>query len=269
MRIAQTIIEGASELERKSQRIDFVGLSDSHEVVLVPSASLAGVSADLIHVYGPELLPAAPFIGLTIPFVASGRVARRRLAIRQPPQPRALVSPIDSLPEAVEELWFSAADSNGDRPGEVRRVASFGPHRAGVKNQIEQTLARLHRFRDDIEWLTLDRAPAPEDLIGVDVWVDPATSVNDYDGFVAEAIVAGKPVVAARTPINTQRLEKGRTGFLVPVRDPNELAHAILSALFKPEVARPKIEAARQTAGKFRPRQRLRVLERLYQTLIP
>ncbi|HWW61074.1 MAG TPA: glycosyl transferase family 1, partial [Thermoanaerobaculia bacterium] len=62
--------------------------------------------------------------------------------------------------------------------------------------------------------------------------------------------------------------EKGRTGLLVPCNDPNELAHAILTALFKPEVAQRKIEAVRQTVSKFRHRQRLRILAHLYETLI-
>ncbi|MGZ7081030.1 MAG: glycosyltransferase, partial [Thermoanaerobaculia bacterium] len=69
--------------------------------------------------------------------------------------------------------------------------------------------------------------------------------------------------------INMSRAVKGHIAFLVPPSDPNELAHAILAALFKPEVAGVKIEAARQTASKFRPRQRLRVLERRYQGLLP
>ena len=41
-------------------------------------------------------------------------------------------------------------------------------------------------------------------------------SENDFDGFVAEAIAAGTAVIASRTAINVQRLEKGRTGVLVP-----------------------------------------------------
>jgi glycosyltransferase involved in cell wall biosynthesis len=77
------------------------------------------------------------------------------------------------------------------------------------------------------------------------------------------------PVVAARTRVNSLRLEKGRTGWLVPMRDPNEMTHAILSALFKPEVAQARVEAAKQTISKFRTRQRMRVLLQLYETLIP
>jgi glycosyltransferase involved in cell wall biosynthesis len=136
-------------------------------------------------------------------------------------------------------------------------------------NFVEQTLVRIGRFRDDVTWKLFDRPPSPDDLAGVDVWVDPAVEEADLDGFVAEAVVSGKSVVASRTEVNALRLEQGRTGLLAPPNDPNEVTHAILAALFKPEVARSKIEAARQTAGKFRPRQRSRVLERIYETVIP
>jgi glycosyltransferase involved in cell wall biosynthesis len=99
------------------------------------------------------------------------------------------------------------------------------------------------------------------------LWVDPTIDFCDFDGFVAEALVVGLQVVASRTPINSARLEQGRTGFLVPPSDPNEMTHAILAALFKPEVAATRVQAARQTISKFRPRQRVRVLSKLYETL--
>ena len=68
--------------------------------------------------------------------------------------------------------------------------------------------------------------------------------------------------------MNAWRLEQGRTGFLVPVGDPNEMTHAILTALFKVEVAESRQQAARQTVSKFRARQRLRILLRLYEQQI-
>jgi glycosyltransferase involved in cell wall biosynthesis len=172
------------------------------------------------------------------------------------------------LPEAVEDAYFGG----GENPSPVARsekiVGVFNAHRPGVRNMIEQTLARLQRTRNDVRFEIFAKPPTPDDLRGVDVWVDPATSDVDFDGYVAEAIAAGKALVASRTPINSLRVEHGRTAFLIPQRDANELTHAILTALFKSEVVRLKIEAARQTAGKFRPRQRLRVLERIYETLV-
>jgi glycosyltransferase involved in cell wall biosynthesis len=93
-------------------------------------------------------------------------------------------------------------------------------------------------------------------------------SENDFDGFVAEAIVAGTAVIASRTAINVQRLEKGRTGVLVPAGDPNEWTHAILAALFKAEFRHSKTVAAQQTASTFRPRHRARALIELYESIL-
>jgi glycosyltransferase involved in cell wall biosynthesis len=131
---------------------------------------------------------------------------------------------------------------------------------------IDLTLHRLHRFRDDIDWLVFDHAPTLDDLGTIDAWVDPAASEADFDGFVAEALAAGLAVVATRTSINLQRTEKGRTALLVP-SDPNELTHAILAALFKAEVLRPRIDAARQTISKFRAKHRIRILAQIFETL--
>jgi len=171
--------------------------------------------------------------------------------------------PVSDLPEAVEERWFHGAEdaqpAGGGLSGRRRTIASF--RRESIVPLVEQTMARLHRTREDIDWLLVDEPPA--DFTPFDAWIDPAIEESDLDGFVAEALVAGKIVVAARIPINIKRLEKGRTGLLVPQCDPNELTHAILAALFKPEVAETRIEAAKQTISKFRPRQRLRALIQL------
>ena len=154
-----------------------------------------------------------------------------------------------------------AAEGAGAPP----RIASF--RRASIAGIVEQTVHRLHRTRDDIEWLLLERPPTPEDFAEIDAWIDPAVDDADFDGFAAEAMVGGAVAIASRTPLNVHRLEKGRTGFLVPSGDANELTHAILAALFKPELAQQKLEAARQTISKFRPRQRLRALTSLYESL--
>ena len=161
------------------------------------------------------------------------------------------------IPEAVEEQYFAHTATSGIAIGVFLRPS--------IREVLEQTRARLHRTRDDVEWRLFDRVPTPHDLAQVAVWLDPAVADNDFDGFVAEALAMGRIVVAARTPINVQRLEKGRIGFLAPQRDANEMTHAILTALFKLEVSRPRSDAARQTVSKFKPRQRVRALTELYE----
>ena len=257
LRIRQIVAPDASEYERKSRRIDAAAVSEKFEVV-------EGAS-DLVHVYGT---PGR----MNVPYVASKEPGR---ALWRRPSPRALITPFN-VPEAVEESWFSGAPptsaaletKSAAESAALHTIGTYIGSRRGVRNKVEQTLARIHRFRDDIAWKTYDIPPTPADLRDVEVWVDPALDDEDFDGFTAEAIVAGKGVVAARTPINDHRLEKGRTGFVVPRTDPNELAHAILAALFKSEVARLKMNAARQTVGKFRPRQRIRVLEQVYEATV-
>lgn len=253
MRVAHILVEGASEYERKHHRID-------------SADTVAPADADLIHLYAPSEFPAPAVQGLRVPYVASGKP--RQSIFRHVTEPAAIITP-ENVPEAVEDAWFDAAPANAARVhGETRNfvIASFG--RASVKNAIEQSIARIHRFREDIDWLVFERVPLPEDLTGVDVWVDPATTEDDLDGFVAEALVSGVPVVATRTQINLRRTEKGHNAIVVPASDPNELTHAILTALFKSEVADVKVEGAKRTASKFRSRQRQRVLTRLYEEVL-
>ncbi|HYM61004.1 MAG TPA: glycosyltransferase [Thermoanaerobaculia bacterium] len=289
MPIAQVLLDSATEYEKKCGRIDRAVLATGREVATIEIASDAPASrlADLLrergataaHIYGPRRLPASLFVRFPIPYVASAEVSARRFAIRRPVPPARIVTPIartgpaeDSrvvtLPEAVEEEYLgNEKRRHSHHSGERRRVGSFGPDRGGVRNMIDQTVVRLQRFREDVDWHSFDSVPTPEDLASFDLWVDPATDELDFDGFVAEALAVGLPVVASRTPINAQRLEKGRTGFLVPPGDPNELVHSVLTALFKPEASAAKTDAASQTISKFRPYQRLRALARIYEAL--
>jgi hypothetical protein len=258
MRVAQILLPEASFYERKCQRLDAEALRGAHDVQLVED----GRGFDVAHVYGPRVLPRRRF---GAPYIASGTMARRWWAPHLPP-PAVAVAPVAEdgfilLPEAVEEAFFGVA------PGGTVMGAVVRP---SVKSVLELTMHRLAHTRDDLPpWRVFDRPPTSEELAEIAVWVDPATDDHDYDGATAEALAAGRVVVASRTPVNLQRTEKGRTAILVPPNDPNELAHAILSALFKAEIGREKTAAARQTIAKFRPRQRLRVLTQLYETLLP
>lgn len=265
MRIAQVVLPTASEYERKSQRIDFATLSVRHEVVAVSLDEVRKSGAQVAHIYTSEELPRAEFVKFPLPYVASRPLKPVRWSWRKPAEPDYVATPLE-LPEAVEDAYYEAAGGRRAADGGEKIIGTFA--RDSVRHLIDRTVSRIERFRDDVKWHLFDHAPTPVDLTAVDIWVDPAMSEDDYDGFVAEAVVAGLPVVAARTAVNAARLEKGRTGYLVPMNDPNEMTHAILSALFKPEVASSKVMAARQTASKFRARQRLRVLAHMYETLV-
>jgi hypothetical protein len=255
MRIQQLVTPGASELDRKLQRIDAAALPDLY---------VAG-EPDLVHVYGPIVEPPPAR------YVAASAPKKRRFAFRQPRHPERVIAllPMEGaavVPEAVEERYFAPPSGNGRSSGN-KIVGYFA--RPSIENLLEQMQARLARFRDDVDFHPFAATPQPEDFDACDAWIDPALDDSDADGFVAEALVRGVSVVAARTEINVHRGEKGRTVFLVPPRDPNELTHAILAALFKPELSETRRAAARQTISRFRPRQRARALAALYESLAP
>ncbi len=129
---------------------------------------------------------------------------------------------------------------------------------------IQASISRVARFRDDIDWEVFETVPSRSELASFHVWVDPVTDETDLDGLVAEALVAGIPIVAARTEINRERLADGRAGFLVPLNDPNELVHAVLETLFKPEFREPRLEFATETRTRFRRENRARHLQDIY-----
>ncbi|HSY49167.1 MAG TPA: glycosyltransferase [Thermoanaerobaculia bacterium] len=262
MIIAQLLLAGASEYERKSQQIDFAALSAEHDVRLGEIAN-----ADLVHIYAPRELDPAVVRDLGLPYVSNA--LPKTHMFRKTVQPTHVITPLKGtdathIPEAVADAYFGnhATQQPRNRP----TVGTFT--RPSISNTVEQTAARIQRFRDDVDWLLFDTPPSPDDLRGVDLWVDPANAEDDFDGFVAEAIASGTTAVASRTAINTQRLEKGRTGILVPPRDPNEWTHAILAALFKPELRHTNVIASQQTASKFRPRHRARALIELYESIL-
>ncbi len=262
MIIAQLLLPGASEYERKSQRIDFALLAAEHDVRLGEIAN-----ADIVHIYAPHDFDPKAVRGIGLPYISNAKPKARRF--RKSVQPHRVITPLKEtdgtfIPEAVDEIYFGNPVTR--QPGGRVTVGSY--RRTAANNLIEQTAARIHRFRDDVDWLLFDAPPSPSDLQGVDAWADPSVDEDDFDGFVAEAIAAGTAVISSRTVINTQRLEKGRTGVLVPPRDPNEWAHAILATLFKQEFRHTKVVAAQQTASKFRPRHRARALMQLYESIL-
>lgn len=274
MRIAQIVLPDASQYERKSQRADAAALAGVHEVQLTTLEAAAAERADVAHVYAGRELPAARLVRFPLPYVASADVPPSRWRLRRPVAPEYVVSPLfpkgesgrlQPLPEAVEDAFFAATARPPSQDAPV--IGSFA--RPALKKIVEQTVSRIARFRSEVTWNVYEHAPSADDLASVDLWVDPVMDESDFDGFTAEALVVGLPVVASRTAINVLRLEQGRTGMLVPPGDPNELTHAILTMLFKREIAEGKRQAARQTVSKFRARQRLRILLHMYDTVTP
>jgi len=227
------------------------------------ASTIQSHKCSVLHIYG-ETIPVAPLKNLSIPYVSANRPRQPRIGWRKAPQPAATTLPSgeQAIREAVHSrfLW---ADTRAIRS--PLRIGTFLGSRTGIRSICEQTYQRLERFRDDLEWELFDQPPELQDFLGVDVWVDPAEE-GDLDGMVLEALATLTPVVAARTSVNSVRLDGGRAGFLIP-RDPNELTHAIASTLFKPELSADKAAHAKGHRLRFTPEERRTDLLTLYRRI--
>ena len=276
MRIAQLLLPGAGYFDRKSQRIDARLLRSEAEVLLWPEKTgedavdpdafeqwIRATQPALLHFYGQPSRSIRKH--LKLPWLVNSGDPPKKQWFRRA---GGTLSPLlpQGAPEAVEEEYFrdDGAPQHPATPTRLIGTLARGPE---VLNACEQAYSRLLRFREDIDW---DMAEAPPTLAALRryaVWVDPTPSENDLDGMTAEALAAGLPVIATRTSINRLRLDEG-SGWLVPVADPNELAHVLLNVLFKPEVLRERLPT-RTTSARLQPDVRRDPLLRAYRSLLP
>jgi len=181
---------------------------------------LEGVPADRIRViptaYVPHLGSADGDIRTELGLPATARLIGVAAVMRQE---KALDVMLDAHAALVERI----ADAH-------LVIAGDGPCRPELESQIARlgTGSNVHllgRRRD------VDRI-----LEGVDV----GALSSDWEGsplFVFECKAARVPVVATEVGGVNELVQSGRTGLLVPPRDPRALAHAIEQLLLDPELS--------------------------------
>jgi glycosyltransferase involved in cell wall biosynthesis len=112
------------------------------------------------------------------------------------------------------------------------------------------------------------RTDVPEILQALDIFVLP----SNWEGLpnaVLEAMAAGLPVVATRVGGVPEVVVEGQTGILVPPRDPNALADALLTLLRDPNLRRRMGQAGRQRVQEyFSVDQMVSKTETLYEQLL-
>lgn len=292
MHVTQLLIDGSSLYEQKCQAIDFGLLSpalamrrltfdgrvvrDEEGTMIAPRVFadfLSSSGTDLLHIYASEPVPANVITKLTVPWIAPvSQRPGRRLPWSRPRVPRVRVPPewsVESpedhpLPEPIDEQYSHSPTTVPAAPPPYI-LGSYTGTRPGVHDFCVEVMARLTRFRDDVDWLLYDEAPSAAEIDAVTAWVDPAINPDDPDGFVAEAMLRRRVVIGSRTAANIYRLEQGTSGFLAPLRDANEMAHAIAQVLFRPELRGPRLANAEHGLSRFDPAQRARVLSVLYE----
>jgi glycosyltransferase involved in cell wall biosynthesis len=83
-----------------------------------------------------------------------------------------------------------------------------------------------------------------------------------------EAMSLGVPAVVTGVGGNSEVLEDGRQGYIVPARDPIGLAESIVTILRDPALRKRLGESARQRAADFDIRKSVRRTEQIYEELL-
>jgi len=160
------------------------------------------------------------------------------------------------------DLVRAAALVHDAEPGARFLLVGRGGLRAKLEAAIDDHgldgTIRLLGFRRDV-----DRILAGSDLMALP---------SHWEGFgmvLLEAMAAGRPIVATRVGAIPEVVADGETGILVPPRDPDTLATAILRLLRRPAEAEEMGRAGRRRLGtEFGIDRAVREHEALYEALL-
>jgi glycosyltransferase involved in cell wall biosynthesis len=117
------------------------------------------------------------------------------------------------------------------------------------RESLEETTRQLGLGSAVIFTGSVPHESVPEYIAAMDVAVAPYNWKEDFYGSplkLFEYMVAGKPTVAAAIGQIADLIEHGKTGWLYPSGDHEQLAHALASLLNSPELASEMSRAARE-----------------------
>ena len=147
-----------------------------------------------------------------------------------------------------DDFLKAAAIILGRRPEARFVLVGTGPREADLKALAASLginrAVRFLGFRDDV----------PEITAALSVSVLPSVDCDASSAVLKEALACGVPAVATQIGGAAEILEDGTTGLIVPPRDPERLARAILSLLDDPARARGMgLRGSRDVAERFTP----------------
>lgn len=113
------------------------------------------------------------------------------------------------------------------------------------------------------------RKDVPEILAAADIVVNASSADEGLTGAVREALAMARPVICTATDGNPEIVLHGRTGILVPPRDPAALAAAVESLLDAPELRARLGAAGRELVlSRMTSTMRAQRVEQIYRQLI-
>ena len=167
--------------------------------------------------------------------------------------------PRTDLPAGRRILWVNRLDAQkgfpvalaafakvlAEIPDAVLVVVGEGKDREALALLTESARARV-----DMRG-AVPNDQVPSYLAACEVFVSPAVGQESFGIALVEAMAAGVPVVATDIPGYREVVSDGVEGLVVPPRDPEALAAALVTVLTEPELAKRLGEAGRERARTF------------------
>lgn len=181
------------------------------------------------------------------PAPEAGRAARRALGI---PADAPVAGIFGRLQRQKGQHVFLQAAAMLEQRGARGRYLVAGGSLFGLEPEYAAGLRRFVEERGISERVMFlgQRADTNELMNACDVVVLASTEAETWPLVVAEAMAAGRAVVASAEGGPLEMIENGRTGLLVPARDPTALVAAMESLFRRPERRRALGEGARRHA---------------------
>jgi glycosyltransferase involved in cell wall biosynthesis len=142
------------------------------------------------------------------------------------------------------DFYLRAARILRDRGRDIRFLV-IGAHSDETHYQSQMDALARDLNVNQCVIFTGERRDVPEILREVDIVVHPSLT-EGLSNVILEAMALALPVVATRTGGNPELVDDGRTGYLVPVENAEEIANAVCRLVDSPEMARSFGRRARQ-----------------------
>jgi len=127
-------------------------------------------------------------------------------------------------------------------------VGDESPFDTSTKEEIFQLVATLGLMKNVV--FLGERKDVPEILCVINILVSPSL-LEGFGLVIAEAMAAGKPVIASKVDGIPEVVKDGVTGILVPPRDSKALANAILFLLCNPDKAKKMGKAGKERVNQY------------------
>ncbi len=175
----------------------------------------------------------------------------------------------------ITQIGIRSWKGNDDVMDAMRTVTARAPRArllfVGANEQKAKVVREKAQARGiaDVTSVSLSREDIPEVLAASDCCVDASYAGLGLTGTLREALAVETPVIGTDIEGNPELIIEGKTGFLVPPRNPEALARAILRVMENPARAKEMARAGRKLVeARFSTRVKVERTEALYARLL-